>query len=94
MKAKLCMKCCDTKVVFNLSHRGDCKVNRKNKIPGTCVEHPGCVMHSWLCGYHRDANKAKLKEFSNKFKVKPPVNANTANAPSNVVVDTTKVLKT
>ena len=69
MRAKLWMKCCDTKVIFDLSHRGNCKVNKKNKIPGTCVEHPGCVMPSWLC------------------------NNNTANAPSNVLVDTTKILK-
>ena len=93
MRAKLCMKCCDPKVLFDARHRRECKVSRKNKFNITCSEHPDCLMHSWLCGYHQDTNLVKLREFSKKFKVQPPVNTNTATVPANVVVDTTKILK-
>ena len=93
MKAKMCMKCCDHKVTFNIQHRRECKVTKKNKIYATCSKHPDCTMHSWLCGYHQDDNKSKIDEFTNKFKIKPPVNTNTAAVPTKPVVDTAKVLK-
>ena len=93
MRAKLCMKCLDDKVIFDARHRRDCKVTKKNKIHVTCANHPDCVMHSWLCGYHQDDNLSKLTEFTKKFKVQPPVNTNTATINSNVVVDTAKVPK-
>ena len=93
IRAKLCMKCCDPKIIFDSRHRRDCKVTKKNKIHITCAEHPECVMHAWLCGYHQDANLAKLTEFSKRFKIQPPVNTNTAAMPSNTAVDTVKVLK-
>ena len=93
MRAKLCMKCCDHKIIFDARHRRDCTVTKKNKIYVTCANHPDCVMHSWLCGYHQEANQPKLTEFSNKFKIQPPVNTNTATTATTVVVDTAKVLK-
>ena len=32
MRAKLCMKCCDNKIIFDIKHRRDCKVTKKNKL--------------------------------------------------------------
>ena len=71
MRAKLCMKCCDQKIIFDAKHRRDCKVTRKNKIFATCVEHPNCVMHSWLCGYHKEANKSKSRSSLTSSKSNP-----------------------
>ena len=93
IRAKLCMKCCDPKVIFDARHRRDCKVTKNNKIPITCAEHPDCLMHSWLCGYHQDSNQSKITEFSKRFKIQPPVNTNTASVASNASVDTARVLK-
>ena len=93
MRAKICMKCCDMKVTYDSKHRRECKVSKSNKGVGTCIEHPDCVMHSWLCGYHQDANRNKIEQFSRKYKINPPVNTNVTALPTKSVVDTAKVLK-
>ena len=93
MRAKICMKCCDLKLNFDSRHRRECTISKRNKYIGTCVEHPDCVMHAWLCGYHQDANRQKILDFTAKFKVQPPVNTNTSSFNAKSSEDTVKVLK-
>ena len=79
LKARFCLRCCDHEVVFNVWHAKNCKVNKTQKLPNTCVKYPKCTMHSWMCPVHKDANKAKITEFTKKLKINPPVNTNTAS---------------
>ena len=76
LKAKLCIKCCNKDVVFNIQHSRNCKVNRTQKLNSTCVKYPKCTTHSWICSQHKEANKSKIQDFSRKFKITPPVNTN------------------
>ena len=76
LKAKFCLKCCDKDVVFGTHHSRSCTVNKSHKISITCVKHPRCTTHSWLCSYHKDDNKSKISELGKKLKISPPVNTN------------------
>ena len=77
LKARFCLKCFDN-VIFNFLHSKNCTVNKTQKLPNTCAKYPKCIMHSWVCSTHKDANKFKMTEFSKKFKINPPVNTNTS----------------
>ena len=78
IRAKLCLKCTDPKIVHSQRHRFECKVSKKEKLWYTCTQHPACLMHFCLCGYHKQENKSKMEEFSKKKNLKPPLNTNVA----------------
>ena len=80
IRAKLCLKCTDPKIVHSQKHRFECKVSKKEKLWYTCSQHPACLMHFCLCGYHKQDNKSKMDEFSRKKNLKPPLNTNVAGA--------------
>ena len=79
IKAKICLKCADPKVIHSARHRFECKVTSKKRFWYTCSQHPQCLQHSWVCGYHKAENKSSLESFSKKFNIKPPVNINVAD---------------
>ena len=70
IKAKICLKCADPKVIHSARHRFECKVTSKKRFWFTCSQHPQCLQHSWVCGYHKAENKSSLESFSKKFNVK------------------------
>ena len=76
IRAKICLRCSDPKVIHSVRHRNECRVTSKQKFWYTCTQHPKCLQHSWVCGYHRAENKAKIEDFSKKKKINPPVNVN------------------
>ena len=76
IKAKLCLKCADPKVIHSARHINDCIVTSKKKLWFTCSKHPRCLQHLWMCGYHNAENKSALEEYSKKNNIKPPVNVN------------------
>ena len=78
-KAKICLKCCDPKVIHSQRHRFDCKVTKKQKFWFTCCKHPDCLQHAWMCGYHKAENKSRLEEFSKKKNLTTPVNVNVSD---------------
>ena len=82
LRAKICLKCADPKIVHSARHRNECRVSSKKKSWFTCTQHPACLQHSWMCGYHKKENKSSIEEFSKKNNIKPPVNINVVEAPS------------
>ena len=76
IRAKICLRCSDPKVIHTARHRNECRVTTKQKYWYTCTQHPKCLQHSWVCGYHKTENKVKIEDFSKKKKVNPPVNVN------------------
>ena len=66
IRAKLCLKCTDPKVVHSQKHRNECKVGKKSKLWYTCSQHPTCLTHFCLCSYHKKENQPKMEEFSKK----------------------------
>ena len=89
LKAKICLNCADPKVIYNGRLRLDCVVTKQQKFWYTCTQHSNCLLHSWMCGYHKDKNKSKLEEFSKKNSINPPINVNvTEPATSFEITDT------
>ena len=85
LKAKMCIKCCDKDIIFNMQHGRSCKVNRSNKLSITCAKFPQCTTHSWICTQHKDANRGKIQDLSRKLKISPPVNTNLSVCPESDV---------
>ena len=91
LKAKICLKCADPKVVHSVRHWNDCKISSRNKFWFTCSQHPKCSQHSWMCGYHRAENKSSLEEYSKKNNLKPPLNLNVIGTVANSSEEASKV---
>ena len=85
LKAKICIRCCDKNVIFDLKHNKNCKVNQNYKFDITCSKHPDCKVHSWICSRHKDANKGKISELSKKLRIYPPVNTNLTLCPEPII---------
>ena len=88
IRAKMCLKCTDPKIVHSGKHRYECKVSNKEKLWYTCTKHPACLTHFCICGYHKKENKAKMEDFSKKKNLKPPLNTNVVSAVHGVTEDT------
>ena len=80
LKAKICLKCADPKVIHSAQHWNDCKIDKKKKFWFTCSKHPKCLQHSWMCGYHKADNKSLLEEFSKRNNIHPPINLTVVEA--------------
>ena len=62
MKCNLCVQCLDPKIVWDQSHRLDCKVTKAKIKDYTCMSEK-CRTHMWLCTFHyRRFNKERMEK--------------------------------
>ena len=62
MKCNLCVQCLDPEIVWDQSHRLDCKVTKAKIKDYTCMSEK-CRTHMWLCTFHyRRFNKERMEK--------------------------------
>ena len=69
IKAKLCLWCLDPDVVYDSSHRDNCRV-KAGKIKRYSCEVSNCKNHMWVCSFHKQQNSAQLKRHQDELKKK------------------------
>ena len=60
-KVKLCFQCMDPELVWDITHKSTCRVE-KAKIRGYTCTSSRCKTHMWLCNFHQKINKADLEK--------------------------------
>ena len=62
MKCNLCVQCLDPEIVWDQSHRSDCKVTKAKIKDYTCMSEK-CRTNMWLCTFHyRRVNKERMEK--------------------------------
>ena len=64
---KLCHRCFHPDVTYSKEHDKQCSVLIDKKHSFSCTK---CKMHSWICKYHKQDNKAKLDKFKKEYREK------------------------
>ena len=69
LKCNLCIQCMDPDVVWEISHKEECKVE-KAKIKDYSCSFDKCKTHMWLCNYHRKHNMKQMEKHKTNLQKK------------------------
>ena len=69
IKVKICIWCLDPEVIYDQSHRDNCRV-KEAKIKRFTCEVRNCNTHMWLCTEHKKQNDFQIKKHKDDLKKK------------------------
>jgi hypothetical protein len=70
IKCSLCVQCLDPEVVWDQSHRPECKVAKAKIKDWSCMSDK-CKVHMWLCNYHyKRFNKDQMEKHKSALQKK------------------------
>ena len=71
-KARICLKCHDPEYIYKKDdEKHKCLITKQKKSRYTCADKTGkCLFHMWICCYHKEDNKEKLKQFKEEISKK------------------------
>ena len=70
IKCNLCVQCLDPDIVWDQSHRSQCRVNKSKIKDYTCLSNK-CKTHMWLCVFHhKRCNKEQMEKHKSNLQKK------------------------